>query len=72
MLPGSIEALADALAESVESVSLDVLRGEEDAGPLFDAYPEARDEGWQAARLEALRAKLEARGVAVWTGELPP
>lgn len=72
MLPGSIEALADALAESVESVSLDVLRGEEDAGPLFDAYPEARDEGWQAAQLEALRAGLEARGVAVWTGELPP
>ncbi|MCA9610636.1 MAG: radical SAM protein, partial [Myxococcales bacterium] len=72
VLPGDTTALADALAEVASSVSLDVLRGEEAATALFDAHPEARDEGWQRARVEALRAALTARGVRCWDGELPP
>ncbi|MBL8620524.1 MAG: radical SAM protein [Myxococcales bacterium] len=74
MLPGPVDALADALAAHVDSVSLDVLRGEGSAGPLFDdpRFAAARDEGWQQARLAALTAALADRGVAVWTGELPP
>lgn len=74
MLPGPVEALADALAAHVDSVSLDVLRGEGAAGPLFDdpRFAAARDDGWQRARLAALTAALAARGVPVWSGELPP
>jgi|JI10StandDraft_1071094.scaffolds.fasta_scaffold02291_6 DNA repair photolyase len=74
MLPGPVDALADALAAHVDSVSLDVLRGEGTAGPLFDdpRFAAARDDGWQRARLAALTAALADRGVAVWTGELPP
>jgi DNA repair photolyase len=73
-LPGPIDALADALAACVSSVSLDVLRGEAGATPLFDEprFAHARDPGWQRDQHAALRAALVARGVAVWTGELPP
>jgi len=72
MLPGDPDALADALAGVAGSVSLDVLRGEENAGEQFDAHPEARTDAWQRARLEALAAALDARGVPRWGGELPP
>jgi DNA repair photolyase len=74
ILPGSIEALADALRESVSSVSVDVLRGEESASGDFDdpRYAIARSDAWQEARVGELAALLAARGVAVWPGELPP
>lgn len=74
MLPGPVDALADALAAVVESVSVDRLRGEEGAGALFDdaRFAEARGDAWQTARLAGLRAALAARGVTVWDGELPP
>jgi DNA repair photolyase len=74
LLPGSIEALADALAEAVSSVSIDVLRGEEQAAADFDdpRYSAARDDAWQRARAGELVAALAARGVPVWPGELPP
>jgi len=72
MLPGDPDALADALAAVAGSVSLDVLRGEQNATAQFDAHPEARGDDWQRARLEALAAALDARGVPRWSGELPP
>ena len=74
LLPGSVEALADALAATVSSVSIDVLRGEERATEDFDdaRYRESRAEAWQAERASALAAALAARSVPVWAGELPP
>ncbi len=74
LLPGSIEALADALAGAVSSVSIDVLRGEEQSAADFDdpRYSAARTDAWQRARAEELVAALAARGVPVWPGELPP
>jgi len=74
LLPGSIVALADALAETVSSVSIDVLHGVEGAEEEFDApaYVESKDADWQVARALELEAALEVRGVAVWRGELPP
>ncbi|MCA9707347.1 MAG: hypothetical protein KDK70_15950 [Myxococcales bacterium] len=74
LLPGPHEALVDALAARADSVSIDVLRGEEGAGPLFDdpRYARARDDRWQLERAQRLAEDLRARGVAVWRGELPP
>ena len=74
LLPGSIDALADALAGVVSSVSIDVLRGEEAAVGDFDdpRYAESRTDAWQQARAAELVAALTSRGVAVWPGELPP
>ena len=74
LLPGSIEALADALAGAVSSVSIDVLRGEEQSAADFDdpRYSAARTDAWQRARAEELVAALAQRGVPVWPGELPP
>lgn len=74
MLEGSVDALADALADTVESVSIDILRGVEDAGDLFDdpRYEHTRAEPWQTERALALKEKLLARGVDVWHSELPP
>lgn len=72
LLPGELGPLADALARVAETVSLDVLRGEHDAGALFDAHAEARDPRWQEDRARALEEALRARGVPVWQGELPP
>lgn len=73
-LLGSIEALADALAETVSSVSMDVLRGEEMASPDFDEprYAASRSESWQRERAAELREALGKRGVGVWAGEFPP
>src|SRR5690606_12848231 len=74
MLPGPLDALADALAELVDSVSLGVLRGQHGAERDFadPQYSHATDEAWQRERALALAAALEARGVGVWLGELPP
>jgi DNA repair photolyase len=74
LLPGSIEALADALAETVSSVSIDVLHGVEGAEEEFEAeaYAASRQDEWQMRRAMELEAALEARGVLVWRGELPP
>jgi DNA repair photolyase len=74
ILPGSIPALADALADRCGSVSIDVLRGEFGAAEEFaDArFAHARDPAWQNARAAEMREALAARGVAVWEGELPP
>lgn len=73
-LPGDVEALADALEEAVDSVSLDVLRDAFGAeGDFAHAeFHQARAWGWQRSRLEALTTALEARGVPRWTSELPP
>lgn len=74
LLPGPHDALVQALAAHADSVSIDVLRGEEAAGPLFDdpRYAEARTNAWQLGRAQRLAHDLRARGVAVWHGELPP
>jgi DNA repair photolyase len=74
MLPGDPIALADALAEVVESVSLGVLRGELGAEQDFadPRYSFSRDEEWQRDTAMALRDALVERGVDVWLSELPP
>lgn len=74
MLPGDPIALADALADVVESVSMDVLRGELGAAQDFadPRYSFARADDWQLDTAMRLRDALEQRGVEVWLGELPP
>jgi len=74
MLPGPVEELAEALAELTDGVSIDVLHGEESAGPLFDdpRFAAAREASWQREHAEALRTALSARGVTPWPDELPP
>lgn len=74
ILPGDIDALADALAGAVTSVRVDVLQGEEGAEADFadPRYAAARGGGWQNERRERLCEALGERGVAVWTSELPP
>lgn len=73
-LPGSLDDHVALLAGSVQSVSLDVLRGVENAAEQFaDArWSHAATDAWQRERLAALRTRLQAAGVAVWPGELPP
>ncbi len=74
MLPGNITALADGLAEVVESVSIGVLRGEQGAEEDFAEaeYSHCRDEAWQRDAALELKEALEGRGVSVWLSELPP
>lgn len=74
MLPGDPIALADALAAVTRSVSLGVLRGALGAEEDFadPRYAFASDDRWQLDTALALREALEARGVSVWLGELPP
>lgn len=72
VFPGDAIALADALTRVTAGVVLGPLEGEEQAGPAFDAFAEARTARWQADRVAELRDALQARGIAVWTGELPP
>jgi DNA repair photolyase len=74
LLPGPHDALVEALAARADSVSVDVLRGEEGARALFDdpRYRAAREDAWQRERATRLADELRARGVAVWHGELPP
>ncbi len=71
ILPGSIEALADALASVADSAHVDVLHGTFGASDDFARYPEATDAQWQADRALALTDALAARGVELWRGELP-
>lgn len=74
MLPGPVAALADALAGCVGSVHIGVLQGEEAAKNDFSdvRFSPAREAAWQRERARELAVALEVRGVAVWTGELPP
>ena len=74
LLPGPIDALADALAEHVDSVSLGVLDGVQGAARDFadPRHAHAADPQWQQRQALALRDALLARRVPVWTGELPP
>ena len=73
-LPGSLDDHVALLAASVQSVSLDVLRGVENAATQFadPRWSHAANDDWQRTRLHELRARLQAVGVAVWPGELPP
>ncbi|HWB78120.1 MAG TPA: radical SAM protein [Nannocystaceae bacterium] len=73
LLPGPIDALADALALTTDGVALGELDGELDATALFDdpRYAHARTHAWQHDGLARLRGLLDARGIAVWRGELP-
>jgi DNA repair photolyase len=72
MLPGDIDALADALLIATAGVAIGTLEGEEQSGPLFDAFATARDPAWQRDQATRLRDALLARDIPVWTGELPP
>lgn len=74
VLPGPVDAFADALAEVVSSVSLDVLHGVYAAAPDFAgaSYAAAAGEGWQRERTAALAAALARNGVTIWHGDLPP
>jgi DNA repair photolyase len=74
MLPGSVDALADAIAGVASSARIDVLHGVQGAASDFaDAhYAFAQDDTWQRERAEQVATALRARGVALWKGELPP
>ena len=74
VLPGPVETFADALAEVVSSVSIDVLYGVQGAAVDFgDArYAVAATEDWQRERAAALTAALVRNGVPIWNGDLPP
>ncbi len=74
MLPGPVDAFADALAECVSSVSIDVLHGVQGAAADFaDAsFADSAAEGWQRERALALTAALRRNGVTIWDGDLPP
>ncbi len=74
VLPGPVEAFADALAECVSSVSIDVLHGVQGAAADFaDAsYRTAATDDWQRERAAALTAALARNGVTIWEGDLPP
>lgn len=74
LLAGPLEAHADALAACADSVSIDVLRGVEGAGAQFEdpRHAATASDEWQLARAHALAEALQARGVPVWRGELPP
>ena len=71
---GSLEQLADALAETADSVSIDVLRGVMGAERDFaDArYAPTREQAWQVMQACTLAGLLGERGVPVWISELPP
>lgn len=74
ILDGSIERLADALAETADSVSIDVLRGVMGAEREFSLarYAPTREQSWQVNQARALAEMLGERGVPVWVSELPP
>jgi DNA repair photolyase len=74
LFEGPVEALADALAATVSSVSIDVLRGVMGAEREFSdpRYAPTREHTWQVARARELAALLGERGVRVWTTDLPP
>lgn len=74
ILPGPLDALADTLAGLATSVRVEVLHGVEGAADDFAGpeWAQAADPAWQHDRAEELRAALSARGVPLWSGELPP
>lgn len=74
IMAGSIDALADALAEHVDAVVVDVLQEEEGAHADFDdpRYRDTRSEDWQRSRALSLVELLRARDVEIWAQELPP
>ena len=74
VLPGPVEAFADALAGAVSSVSIDVLYGVQGAAPDFadPSYAAAATGEWQRERAAALTAALVRNGVTIWDGDLPP
>ena len=69
ILPGSIHALADTIADVASSARIDVLHGVHGATE-FDA--QTASDAWQREGAEALAHALADRGVRVWPGELPP
>jgi DNA repair photolyase len=73
ILPGPLDALADAIAAHCSSASVGVLDGVQSAGDDFSdpRYRHARDDAWQQAQAERLRDMLRDRGVKIWS-ELPP
>ena len=74
LLPGPVDAFADALAESVSSVSIDVLHGTQGASADFAgaSYEVVATDEWQRERAAALAAALVRNGVTIWNGDLPP
>ena len=74
MLPGPVDAFADALAEAVSSVSIDVLYGVQGAAADFadPSYPGVATDDWQRERAAALTAALVRHGVTIWDADLPP
>jgi DNA repair photolyase len=74
MLPGPVDAFADALAACVSSVSIEVLHGVQGAAADFEdaSYRACATEAWQRERATELRAALVRNGVTIWDGELPP
>ena len=74
LFAGPLDELADTLAELVDGVSWDVLRGEEGASGDFDdpRFAETRTEDWQRDRAIAMLGMLKERGVEVWDSDLPP
>jgi len=74
MLPGPVEAFADALAGAVSSVSIDVLYGVQGAAADFadPSYSAVATDAWQRERAAALTAALVRNGVTIWNGDLPP
>lgn len=73
LLPGPVEALADAIAGHCSSASIGVLDGVEGAAEDFadSRFRHAREDGWQLEQARRLRDLLVERGVPVWR-ELPP
>lgn len=73
LLPGPVEALADAIAEHCDSASIDTLRGVEGAAGDFadPRHRHAATDAWQRAQADRLADLLRSRGVALWR-ELPP
>jgi DNA repair photolyase len=73
-----LDAFASALAEVVTSVSLpsaSTIPREPLAGGVMGeppSYAVCRERAFQLERSDRLREALAARGVAVWSGELPP
>jgi DNA repair photolyase len=74
ILAGSLDRLADALAETTDSVSIDVLRGVMGAEREFadQRYAPTREQSWQITQARTLAGLLGERGVPVWISELPP
>ena len=69
LLPGSHDDLVEALARRVDSVSIDVLRGEEGAGVLFD---DPRYVDMLSRDPARLWARITELSTMMGTGEAPP